>query len=474
MNLDVIQFLQRSIRTIDQRLQVFTHQRNGKKHPSRFMFENIDGYIKAFLSKESNSKMVIMPGFRGVGKTTLMAQICSKYKTEINHTLFLSIEESMNLLNAGISQVISAYEEIIGNELESVQEPVLIFLDEVQSDPKWAVTLKSLFEKTSNVFFFCTGSSAVQLQATPDLIRRAIFEKMTPMCFTEYEMVKNNIYPVNGLKEKLRQAIYVSENAQAVYANLLKLRSEVNQYWTKVNRADIKEYLSYGTLPFSLTLANETRIYDAISGLLDKIINMDLVALGHFDPTTISAVKRILFAISENDVTSLIALEEKFKLNRFTISNVFEALEKAELLIKVPAYGSNMTIIKKPNKYLFMSPAMRMTFFLFTGQESTYLTRQGKLLEDSIGAHLYREFILNGKGAIRYDSAEGGADFILQISNQKQIIIEVGMGNKNKRQIINSQKKIASDYNLMFSNSELSLDEDCNLVSIPLDYYFLM
>jgi hypothetical protein len=133
-----------------------------------------------------------------------------------------------------------------------------------------------------------------------------------------------------------------------------------------------------------------------------------------------------------------------------------------------------MTIAKKPNKYLFMSPAIRMSFFYFTGQSSTHSTRQGKLLEDSVGAHLYREFILRDQGALRYDSAQGGVDFILQIMNSKQILIEAGMGDKDKKQIVNSMSKIKSDYNIIFSNTELKLDKELKTVSIPLDYYFLM
>ena len=272
-------------------------------------------------------------------------------------------------------------------------------------------------------------------------------------------MIKNGIYPPK-LKEKIRQAVYFSSNAEEVYNNLLPLQALVNQYWSKINKADIKTYLSYGTLPFSFVMPNEPAVYDSISLLLDKIIKQDLPMLGNFDSNTLGVVKRIIFAIAENDITSLNALEERFKINRLTIANIFDALEKAELLIKIPAYGSNMTIAKKANKYLFMSPAIRMSFFYFTGQESTYLTRQGKLLEDSIGSHLYREFILRGQGAIRYDSEQGGADFILQILNNKQIIIEVGMGDKDKKQIINSMKKINSDYNLILSSSELKIDKE--------------
>ncbi len=474
MNQELVQYLQQQIRTTKERLRRFTHGVEGKAHPQRFMFIKLQKYVDGFLAKRSETRMVIVPGFRGVGKTTMMSQICTKYQPKIDNILFISIEDVKNLFAVGISEIMSAYEEILGENLESIKKPVLIFLDEIQSDPKWAISLKSLFEKTTNIFFCCSGSSAVVLQTTTNLARRAVFEKMPPMSFIEYQMTKNGIYPVKELKERIRQAIYFSKDATEVQERLSELKPAINQYWSKVNRMEVRRYLSYGTLPFSFTMPNETAVYDSISLLLDKIIKQDLPMLGKFDNDTLSAIKRILFTIAENDTISLSKLEEKIQIGRITLGNIFDALEKAELLIKVPAYGSNMTIAKKPSKYLFMSPAIRMSFFYFTGQEGTYLVRQGQLLEDSVGSHLYSEFILKSQGAIRYDSSEGGADFILQILNSKQIIIEVGMGDKGNRQILNSRKKINSDYNIIFSSYALRLDKDSDTVSVPLDYYFLM
>lgn len=474
MNSDLIQYIQQQIRTSSERVRRYTHSPRGEKHPQRFLFVKIKQYIDGFLDKTQDNRMVIIPGFRGVGKTTIMAQICAAYSSEVENILFLSVEETQNLLNAGINDIVSAFESIIGQSIETVEKPILIFLDEIQTDPKWAVSLKTLFDKTSNVFFCCTGSSALILQTTTNLARRALFERMPPMSFIEYAMIKNQIFPRNGLKDKIREAVYFSQSAEEVLSRLQDLQGDVNTSWSKLNRHDIKTYLSYGTLPFSLIMPNETAVYDAISLLLDKIIKQDLPALGSFDQGTLGAVKRILFAIAENDTTSLGVLEREFKINRLTISNVFEALEKAELLIKVPAYGSNMTVAKKPNKYLFMSPAIRMAFFYFTGQESTYLTRQGKLLEDSFASHLYREFILRNQGLVRYDNAQGGADFILQIMNKKQIVIEVGMGTKDIKQIAATTKKINSDYNLIFSSTELKINKELKTVFVPLDYYFLM
>ncbi len=474
MNQELVQYLQQQIKTTDVRLKRFTHTIQGTPRPKRLLYGSLSQYLSDFITKKSANRLLIIPGFRGVGKTTLMAQLAQDYKDQGHEVIFLSIEESKDLFDAGVAKLMSAYQTIVGTDLESITKPVLIFLDEVQSDPRWAVSLKSLYEKTTNIFFCCTGSSALILQTTTNLARRAVFEKLPPLAFTEFQMIKNAIPVVPDLQNQLLQATYFSTGHQEAYQKLSKLQPQVNQYWTQINRYDVRTYLAYGTLPFAFEMPNELAVYDSIALLLDKIIKLDLPKLVNFDASTLAMVKRLLFAIAENDITSLKTLEDNFGLNRLTIANIFDALEKTELLIKVPAYGSNMTAAKKAIKYLFMSPALRMSFYYITGQESTYLTRQGKLLEDLVGSQLYREFVLKGRGTIRYDSALGGADFIVQILNNRQLIMEVGLGDKKKDQIAVSSAKIMSDYNLLVSDSSLSVRDDLKLVSLPLDFFLLM
>lgn len=477
MQQKLVQYLQKQIRLNENKLSKYTLDLKGKELPKRFLFVKLQKYLDDFLNKQSKNRMIVIPGLRGVGKTTLMAQICQDLivKKKKVKTIFLSIDEVKNLFNVGILEIMQAYEEILGIELETLEEEIVVFFDEVQSDPQWAKTLKVLHDKTVKIFFYCTGSSAVVLQTTPDIARgRAIFERMTPMCFTEYEMLCNKIFPIEKLKNDIRDAIYFSSNANEVYKNLAKLQSAVNQYWTKIERRDVENFLTFASLPFTLHLPNESAIYDAILLMLDGIIKKDLPMLGGFDAKTLAQTKRLLFVIAENDTTSLNTLEKTLHIDRLTILSLLEALEKAELLVKVPAYGSNMSVAKKPAKYLFMSSAIRMSFFSVSGQENTFLSRKGKLLEDSVGAQLYQEFILKGNGAFRYDSSQNGADFILQISNKKQIIIEVGLGKKDRRQILNSMKRINSDYGIVFSSNPLMIDQTEKIVNIPLDYYFLM
>lgn len=477
MKQELIQYLQKQIRTTEDRIIRYTCNAKGEILPSRFLFIKIQKYIADFLNRKSDNRLVIIPGLRGVGKTTLMAQLCGNFisKNKKNKILFIPIDEVKNLFNVGISEIMQAYEEILGVDLESLQEEVIIFFDEVQNDLKWAKTLKILNDKTSKIFFCCTGSAAVILQTTPDIARgRAIFERMTPMCFAEYEMVGNKKYPTKELKNSIYQALYFSADAGEAYEKLIRLQGAVNRYWSSVDRRDIDKFLTFGSLPFTLQLPNESSVYDSISLLLDGIIKKDLPLLGNFDMKTLLQAKRLLFVLAENDTTSLKGLEKTLGIDRLTILGLLDAFEKAELLVKVPAYGSNMSVAKKPAKYLFMSSAVRMSFFSVTGQENTYMTRKGKLLEDCVGSHLYREFILRGGGAFRYDSAQGGADFILQIGNKKQILIEVGLGKKDRKQVLNSMNRINSDYGIVFSDSELAIDQEKKIISVPLDYYFLM
>lgn len=476
-NEELIQYLQKQIRTNEDRLEKYIRDLNGNELPRRFLFMKIRKYLDDFLGRLSDNRLIIIPGLRGVGKTTLMAQICASVTEERKkiRTLFLSLDEAKNLFDVGIMEIMQAYEEIIGKDLESLTEDVVVFFDEVQSDPKWASTLKILHDKTSKIFFCCTGSSAVVLQTTPEIARgRAIFERMTPLSFSEYEMIGNRIFPTDQLKENIKKAVYFSSDAADVYEKLVAMKGAVNDYWSKADRRDIEKFLTFGSLPFTLHLPNESVINDSILLLLDGIIKKDLPMLGAFDMKTLAQAKRLLFIIAENDTTSLNTLDKVLGIDRLTIQNLLDALEKAELLVRVPAYGSNMSIAKKPAKFLFMSSAIRMSFFSVSGQEGTFLTRKGKLLEDSVGAHLYREFILGGAGAFRYDSSQNGADFILQIANNRQIIIEAGLGKKDRRQILSSMERINCEYGIVFSGNPLTIDQDQKIVNVPLDYYFLM
>ncbi len=477
MNQTVLKHVQHQIAQARSRLTGYANDQNGKTYPKRNVFIKIEKYVKDFLNGKSEQRWVIIPGLRGVGKTTILAQIYLEFAAkplEEIQILYVSLDEVKNILNASLTDVIDAYEQILGVSFEKQDQPILLLVDEAQYDPKWASALKSLYDRSKKVCIICSGSSAVSLQTNPDVIRRAVFEKLYPMSFTEFQMIKNTVFSPTGLKQEMKDALYLSGNAEQVFETLKDLESTVLSYWAKIDRLDVQKYLAVGTLPFAIRYQNTAQVYEAILLLLDKIIAQDIEELGKFDSETLGSIKRLLYILADVDVISIHKLTELLPPTRITLSNVFDVLEKAELLIKIDPYGSNISQARKPAKYLFMTPAIRLSLLNITGQEGTFLTRQGKLLEDIAALHFYREFVTPGIGNISYDSSQESADFILQIANQKQLAVEIGMGDKELRQVIASMEKIKCDYGIVFCSGPLTLIKDKNIVKVPLDYFLLM
>ncbi len=476
MKPEVISYIKNQLARGGERLGPYVKTGNWM-YSRRHVFLKIEKYIKDFLSGQKESRWVILPGLRGVGKTTVLAQLYFAFNEDkrLNgiKILYISVDD---IVTAGFTllEVLEGYEQILGKNFEGHPGPVLIFIDEVQQDEKWGAVLKSLYDKARNVFVICTGSSAVQLQSNPDIARRGIFEKLYPLSFGEFEMLKNNIFPSAGLKQEIKKALYDSSTAEEVFSRLSALEVKVKEQWSKFKDSDIDEFLSTGTLPFTFR-TKTSNIYERISFLVDRMINKDIQELGKFDIQTLGVIKRLLFIMADsNDGLSVNKVSGIIAIDRLTLTSVLDALEKAEITIRIPAHGSNAVGVKKPSKYLFMSPAIRMSLLSITGLDETFLVRRGKLLEDVAGLHFYREFISNGVGRVTYDSAQSGADFILQIANKKQIAIEIGMGEKQFRQVKTTMDKVKCDYGLVFCTSDsLDISKEDGIVKVPLKFFLL-
>ncbi|MFZ2300061.1 MAG: AAA family ATPase, partial [Candidatus Moraniibacteriota bacterium] len=379
------------------------------------------------------------------------------------------------VLGSSLKEVLSAYEKIIGESFEKLTKPVFIFIDEAQYDPKWASVLKSVYDRSNKVFVTCSGSSAVSLQTNPDVIRRSIFQKLFPTSFSEFLMIRDGKFPVKNLKRNIKEALFNAESAKDAYEKLKSMEQRVVGAWASIDRHYVDEYLKIGTLPFAIRIKDETRVYQTITLLLDKVINQDVQSLGRFDPKTLIHIKRVLFLLAESDVVSIQKLAKTLETTVSTISNILEVLEQAELLIRVMPYGSNAKKVRKPSRYQFMSSAMRSALLSVAGNEQIFSGQKGRLMEDIVAMTLYREFVANSRGALNYDNSKAGADFILTIAGKNIIPIEVGIGEKLGTQARSTMRKVGSaKYGVVICRNALTLLEDANVVKVPLDYFLLI
>lgn len=467
-------FLQNQVAQADNRALGYVLDEKGGKNPTRNVYVKLNMHLMNFLNGKTSIRWIIMHGLRGAGKTTLVSQLYynSKHLNKNINRIFIAVDEINRVLGFSLKETMEVYEELLGNVFERLDKPLLLFLDEVQYDKDWAIVLKTIYDRTNKVFIISTGSSALTLQTNSDVARRAYFERLLPMSFTEYNKVKNHKYEIAGLCEKLRTVLYSSNTATEVYNQLKSLEKDVDKYWTGIDRLELKKYIKWGTLPYMVKIDNEPIAYDLLKKTLDRIISVDVPELGKFDMDIIKRIPEILYMVAGSDTVSVTRMSSNLRINKLTLSDILEVLEKTETLVRVYPFGSPGLQVRKPSKYLFLSPAIRSMYFNFTNSVIDEALTKGKLLEDTIGLYLTK-FLQKTIGAsLTYDSSEKGSDFILK-TNSKYIILEVGSGKKGFEQINNSFEKIRAKYGLLISPNELVLDTLNRSVGVPLKYFLL-
>jgi len=474
----IFDFLQDQIVNADFRMKAYVFDEDGKRRLVRNAFENLVIHVENFLENKSSIRWITMYGLRGAGKTTLLAQLYEQTEVANKHKLFLSVDQAVGIFGVSLKEILDVYEELLGVSFEQLKEPVFLFLDEVQYDEKWALLLKTIYDRSNKVFIFATGSSALSLQASADVARRAILEKLYPMSFTEYIKVKDQRNETEGLSKSLEKAIFKARDAKDAFSRLKVLETAVERYWLDIDPKEVDRYMRYGTLPFMVALKNEALVYDQIKKTLERVISIDIPHITQFSSETISKIPMVLYALAETDQLSLNSLSDKGELDisRPVLTSILETLEKTEAIWRVFPHGSHITqTTRQPSKYLFTSPAFRSMYFNFIGNTRTRENYKGKLLEDTIGLYLNRLF--NGKPdtSVTYDSTMGGADFIVR-SGKEMLVLEVGYGEKSFKQVITTMAKdsVHASYGIVVSERPLEVNEDKNTISIPLSYFLLL
>lgn len=468
----LIKYLQEQIAQADFKANAYVFDENNNRNPTRNCYVKLQMYITNFLNKNPSARWIVLTGFRGVGKTTLLSQLYLENANSNVNRLYLAVDQVTQSLGVTLDEVLLAYEDLLGTVFERLNKPTLLFLDEIQYDKNWAITLKTVFDRSTKVFVFATGSSAISLQNNPDVARRAILEKLFPMSFTEFLKIKNGKYEMKGLSNQIRKAIFESTTAEDVYKNLKETEQNVRKYWTGIDRLEIDRYMKYGTLPFAIKLLNEGLVYDQIKKIIDRVISMDIAELNQFKREIINRIPEVLYAMAAADALSITNLAKDLAMDRTTLTDIFTALEKSETLVRIYPHGAHATQVRKPSKYLFTSPAFRSMYYNFIGNTITQPAYMGKLLEDTVGLYLCRYFM--GKSYfLTYDSSQSGADFVIR-KGLENIIMEAGYGQKGFAQIDNTAKRINAKYGIAISMSPLKLNPTKTAVTVPLSYFLLI
>ena len=483
----------------------------------RRAWSTLEEHLLAFLDGRRN-RWLILPGLRGIGKTTLLAQLYNH--PELNQKSIKKVYLSLDRLTltggsmAGLVEVLTNWRRNIYPD-----QPLLVFLDEVHHDPKWSLGCKVIFDQIPNVFLICTGSSALSLRLSPDSARRATIIEINPLSFDEFvalgqfshDQPDQTVIP-EGLRDDIRSALMSSADETEVYQRLAVCEPAINDYHSQIlargNRENpdpahsvnylIDKYINgFGSLPLfasqPATVDGLAAARDDILQVIDRTVVGDIVKLGEageslsnfqLQTSTINALPGLLHALANSDRVSLTKLAQKLGgTHQQTLRVMLDVLVTSGLVIDIPARGR---LLAKNNnlspKYLFASPALRQALVPLSssyidGNDDYSRNLRGRLLEDTVAMSFTRLFTRSPiRRFIEYDARAGGADFIVYPEGlaAKPVIVEAGYGKKTARQIQQTMKR-GGQYGLVVtSNTSLRVDTKQRTTYVPLDYFLLM
>ena len=299
-------------------------------------YHQIKRRLDRFLEGIPNNLWLLMPGLRGVGKTTILKQLY--HEIGLSGSKFYLSFDQVKILNPEyrMADIIAALEASLQSKLEDYSEPLVLLFDEVQYMPDWALGLKTVFDRCRQVFILATGSSALALQTNPDVARRVDVAKAHPLCLGDFVSLKR-VYEHEeprllgeDLSQNLRGTIFKSTDISQLAAELKKLRPAVNRYWQGLNRSHLlHQYRQYGSLPYTLTAASESEMAERVNRTLDTIILKDIAGGSRSSGRTLAMMPKLLVLLAHAEKRGLAVLAKILGVSLETVQGMINQLEKA-------------------------------------------------------------------------------------------------------------------------------------------------
>ena len=456
---------------------------NGNPLPFRKTALNLQSYAESFIKEEKGAeenRIIILPGLRGAGKTTMLLQLyeflVKKQNINIEKVLYFSTDELKDFIGVSISEMINVFfEEILKTTPVFLKEKIFILIDEAHFDEHWDRISKILYDQSKNIFLVITGSSALSIEISPDLARRSVKEKVFPLSFSEYLLLKYGLQIDEEISLLIKSLIFDLNNLIAhdlVINELSKKEIEIIAKSSKIGRDIERElllFISLCDLPFSLEM-EEKAVYDRIISTIDRIIERDIFSIYSFKSESKETIKRIIYFLASQSPggTSHARLAKHMETSSKQIRNILDVLEKTHLIFSIKPYGGAGKIARKPWKYYFLSLSTNAAIRFKLGMHSNNKEKLGVLAENLVAAYLFRiRETINMPLGIFYDARDSGVDFLIHDSKDRIIPVEVGIGKKDKSQIYSAIKEYNSPYGIIIDGSQKARREE-NIFYIPL------
>lgn len=286
-----------------------------------------------------SSRLIIIRGPKGVGKSTLMQQyILKQFSIEDRHTLYCSADTAY-FSNHSILDTAASFVSMGGN---------VLFIDEIHKYDGWSKEIKEIYDLYKKLKIVLSGSSLIQLNdGQSDLSRRADIYDMPGLSFREYIWFRtgNKFEPIS-LEKLLANPTSFCMKVKSICHPL--------EYFN--------DYLESGYYPFSFEKSKTYR--KLIENIVNYIIENELVRFRTINPANTRKILALLQIVSSMVpyLVDIAKLSRSTSIDRVTLLKYLKYLEEAKIIRNLYTEMDTISDLQKPDKILLDNPNLLYTY----------------------------------------------------------------------------------------------------------------
>lgn len=450
------------------------------------------------------SKITGVIGPRRVGKTVSIHQVIEhllEEDTEPERILYLTLDNRylINKLDEPLMQIFETYFEVVLEESKGeLEEPVYIFLDEVQHLEEWKNRLKHWYDQDYNINYIVSGSSSARIieDSRESLMGRFIDRIMMTLKFGEVLDMKQTIGDLDmnadigrsgymmrktfeknvkeGDPEELERKLANIYNV--LKADETRLKTEMELYLKRGGYPEIIEYEAEN--------GKDLNHYgEILNSYITKTIYEDAEIL--YGVSNSETLENILMHIADNSgqIMPYTEMGNAVQKTDDTVKKYAGYLENTFLVSKSKFYSSSRAKgERRSKKHYVLDPGIRNVMVDSIGRNYELGGTEKGLLAESVSFdHLSRlKFKLtDGPSADVYYWRDNVSEVDLVVEIGDEIVpIEVkyknSTGNSDEKGLERFSHEHDNKFSVMITKDELGLNEDKDILRIPLWMFTLM
>ena len=268
-----------------------------------------------------NSRLIVIVGTRGVGKTTMILQHIL-LTDAVKESLYIAADNTYFSTNT-LFDTASAFVKGGGK---------VLYIDEIHKYPDWSREVKMMYDYLPDLRVVVTGSSILDIVkgTDADLSRRAIPYTMEGLSFREYLNFSLGLH-VEPL------------SLDDIIAGNIALPQEI-----KHPLVHFKDYLTKGYFPFF----SQDDYFVRLENVINHTMEIDIPAFAGMSVATSRKLKKLLYVISRNVPfkPNFSEIGRSLSMDRGTVADYMVYIEKSGLTRQLNMSGGGMSIFEKPEK----------------------------------------------------------------------------------------------------------------------------